>query len=65
MVRLEDGDRVFIGSNRWRSRQRTAAEAEREDVEYIAGFDVVHTSNNSWIDGELEKLDEIQTRGFL
>ena len=61
MVRLEEGDRVFIGSNRGGVAREQPLKLSREDVEYIAGFDVVHTSNNSWIDGELEKLDEIQT----
>lgn len=61
MVRLEEGDRVFIGSNRGGVAREQPLKLSREDVEYIAGFDVVHTSNNSWIDGELEKLDGIQT----
>ncbi len=61
MVRLEDGDGVFIGSNRGGVAREQPLKLSREDVEYIAGFDVVHTSNNSWLDGELEKLDGIQT----
>lgn len=61
MVRLENGDRVFIGSNRGGVAREYPLELSREDVEYIAGFDVVHTSNNSWIDGELKKLDGIRT----
>lgn len=56
-ISIEDGDRVFIGSNR-----RTRIESllrinlQEDDLEYINEFDIVHTSINSKVETELEKI---------
>ncbi len=56
-ISIEDGDRVFIGSNR-----RTRIESllrinlQEDDINYINEFDIVHTSVNSHVETELEKI---------
>lgn len=56
LVELREGDRVFIGSNKGgvaRSHPLTPDEADRA---YMAGFDLIHTSNNSYFDDALVQL---------
>ena len=55
-VTLTDGDRVFKGSNRGGVLQQTPITLSEDDLGYIAGFDVVHTTNNGFLDAELAKL---------
>ncbi|MEI3605112.1 PfkB family carbohydrate kinase [Pseudogracilibacillus sp. SE30717A] len=56
-ISIEEGDRVFIGSNR-----RTRIESllrinlQEDDIDYINQYDIVHTSINSKIETELEKI---------
>jgi sugar/nucleoside kinase (ribokinase family) len=56
MVRLDGNDRVFLGSNKGGVSARHPLELSESDLEYIADFDHVHTSNNSYTDGILGEL---------
>lgn len=55
-VTLVDGDRVFLGSNRGGVLREHPLELTAEDLEYIRSFSLVHTSNNSWFDGQLANV---------
>lgn len=57
-VMLRDGDREFIGSNRGGVVNQHPLVLDGCDLEYIKGFDLVHTSNNGHLDRELPKLRE-------
>ena len=52
-VVLRDGDRKFLGSDRG---VYTPLELEDEDLAYIGGFDLLHTSIHSEIEPFLERL---------
>lgn len=55
-VTLVDGDRVFLGSNRGGVLKEHPLDLTADDLEYIKGFSLIHTSNNSYIEDELPKL---------
>lgn len=52
-VKLEDGDRVFIGSNQGGVSRECRIELTALDQEYIAGYDLVHTSIFSYLESQL------------
>jgi sugar/nucleoside kinase (ribokinase family) len=56
MVTHEDGDRVFLGSNRGGVLRVHPLRFSGEDLDYIKGFDLIHTSNNSFLDDQLPLL---------
>jgi fructoselysine 6-kinase len=52
-----EGDRVFIGTNRGiRVQSLLTLKLTQEDIDYINGYDLVHTSVNSDLEHELQKL---------
>lgn len=55
-VTLVDGDRVFVGSNKGGVLQKMPIQLTKEDLSYAAGFDVIHTTNNGFVDAELPAL---------
>lgn len=55
-VTLEDGDRVFLGSNKGGIAKERPLDLTDDDLEYIKGFSHVHTSNNSHFDSQLAKV---------
>lgn len=57
-VRLVDGDREFIMSNRGGIVNEHPLELDDEDIAYIKTFKLVHTSNNGHFDGQLSKVRE-------
>lgn len=57
-VRLENGEREFIMSNRGGIVNEHPLELNQEDLEYIRGFQLVHTSCNGHFDGQLHKVKE-------
>lgn len=59
MVNLVDGDRVFVGSNKCGVLRSHPIVIGPDDAEYIKAFDLIHTSCNSYIEGELTKLHDI------
>lgn len=52
-VTLEDGDRIFLGSNKGGIAKERPLQLDEEDLKYISGFSHVHTSNNSHFDSQL------------
>ena len=58
-VTLKEGDRVFMGSNRGGVIQEHPIFLDADDVAYVAGFDLVHTSNNGFTEDLLPKLKEL------
>lgn len=58
-VKLEHGDRYFLGSNRGGVLQEHPIVLDQEDLDYCSSFDVIHTSNNSFLGEELRKLKEL------
>ena len=56
MVRLDDGDRVFIGSNKGGVSREHPIELNEADEEYIAGYDVCHTSIYSYAEDALPAI---------
>jgi sugar/nucleoside kinase (ribokinase family) len=61
-VDLEDGDRVFVTSNKGGVLFTHPLEFSEKDLEYIASYDIIHTSNNSFIDRQLGKLSILPNR---
>lgn len=57
-VTLKDGDRIFLGSNKGGVSKEHPFELTEEDLAYISTFSLVHTSNNSYMDSQLEKTIE-------
>lgn len=57
-VRLNNGDRVFVTSNKGGVLKDNPLEFSDDDFSYVRKFDIVHTSNNSYMDQQLCKLHE-------
>ena len=55
-VTLEDGDRVFVGSNQGGVSKEHLLSLTGMDRDYIAGYDLCHTSVFSHIEKELPKI---------
>lgn len=55
-VHLEGGERRFIMSNRGGVAREHPLELDAQDLRYIGGFDVAHTSNNGHFDSQLGKV---------
>ena len=64
-VRLVDGDREFIMSNKGGIVNEHPLELTKEDLDYIRTFKLVHTSCNGHLDGELHKLRKAGTRSIM
>ena len=52
-VRLDNGDRVFIGSNKGGVSKEHSLQLTELDKAYISKFDIVHTSIFSYVENEL------------
>lgn len=59
-VSIEDGERIFKGSNLGGIRGKTPYVLDRFDLEYIRGFDLVHSGNYSFMEDELWKIKNEQ-----
>lgn len=57
-VGLENGDRVFLESNKGGIAKEKPLVLTAEDLAYIKGFDLVHTSNNSHFNTQLPALKQ-------
>ncbi len=55
-VKLEKGDRVFVGSNKGGVSSKYPLALSGVDISYISNFDIVHTSCFSFIEDELIHL---------
>ncbi|WP_082053762.1 PfkB family carbohydrate kinase [Gordoniibacillus kamchatkensis] len=59
LVRLENGDRMFIGSNRGGILKERPIRLDDRDKAYVQGFDLVHTSNNSYFQDQIPAVYEL------
>ena len=57
-ITLKDGDREFLDFNDGGIRGKTPYILDRFDLEYMKGFDVVHSGNYSFTESELHKIKE-------
>ena len=57
-ITLKDGDREFLDFNEGGIRGKTPYILDDSDVEYMKGFDVVHSGNYSFTESELHKIKE-------
>ena len=55
-ITLKDGDREFLDFNDGGIRGKTPYVLDRFDLEYMKGFDVVHSGNYSFTEEELHKI---------
>ncbi|TWE01039.1 sugar/nucleoside kinase (ribokinase family) [Neobacillus bataviensis] len=58
-VTLEDGDRVFLGSNSGGVTRENPFQLTEEDIEYIKGFSIMHTGLYSHTGHILEELSTL------
>ncbi len=58
-IDLVDGDRVFVGSNKGGVAKKHPIALGEADLEYIKGFDLVHTSCHSYIEEEISKIEAL------
>ena len=58
-VKIENGDRVFIESNSGGVLKKVGLELTSEDLDYLKGFDLVHTSCYSYMESQLGVLKNI------
>lgn len=59
VVDLKGGERVFITSNKGGVLREHPLVLNEQDLSYVSQFDLIHTSNNSYIDPELPKLSRL------
>lgn len=57
-VDLVNGDRVFQGSNRGGVLQHAPIVLNENDLEYASEFDIIHTTNNGFLDNQLPILSK-------
>lgn len=58
-VTLVEGDRVFMGSNRGGVLQEHPIYLDQADLDYLAGFHLIHTTNNGFTDSLLPQLHQL------
>ena len=56
LVTLQDGDRVFLGSNKGGVARTHLLDLSEEDLEYTKGFSLVYSNCNGFADRELPKV---------
>ena len=59
VVNLVDGDRVFVTSNKGGVAKEHPIVLDHDDLRYLSGFDLIHTSNNSYFDLQLSVASEL------
>ncbi|MBQ3283788.1 MAG: hypothetical protein IJI16_02625 [Atopobiaceae bacterium] len=63
-VRLVNGDRQFFAGARDTVAHLLGLRIAREDLEYLSGFDVCHTTNEAGIDHELARIHQAVTVSY-
>ena len=58
-VSIENGERIFMGSNLGGIRGKTEFELNRFDLQYIAGVDLVHSGNYSFMERQIPKIQNL------
>ena len=61
-VSIVDGDRVFLGSNKGGVLRKAGHQLTEDDYDYLASFDLIHSSLYSYTDKELIRLSNIGSR---
>ncbi len=56
VVDIVEGERVFVKSNRGGVLRLNPINLSKDDLEYIKKFQIIHTSNNSYIEAQLDTL---------
>lgn len=57
-VHIMQGERLFLGSNQGGVLQKNPIELSETELLYLTQFDVIHTSNNSYINDQLPVLSQ-------
>jgi fructoselysine 6-kinase len=63
-VRIINGDRVFFHGKRDSIAHLLQMRIAREDLEFLSGFDVCHTTNEAGVDGELAAIHGAVTLSY-
>lgn len=61
VLKIEDGERVFISSNEGGIRKSVPMEFIFEDLEYLQSFSIIHSSIYSYLDPYLPRLQELDS----
>ena len=56
ILSIEDGERVFVGSNEGGISKAVSMEFIFDDIDYLQSFSAAHTSAYSYMDGQLARL---------
>lgn len=59
IVNLVRGERHFVGSNRGGLLRLNPIELSKKDLDYIKDFQIIHTSDRSYIESQLESLSSL------
>jgi fructoselysine 6-kinase len=59
-IRLKNGDREFVAGNKNGILRKHPIKLSQDDLHYISRFDLVHSSINSHLESELEKIKNKQ-----
>ncbi|WJV64620.1 fructoselysine 6-kinase [Pectobacteriaceae bacterium CE70] len=58
-IKLVDGDRIFIESNKGGVLREHPLRLEAEDLAYLSTFDLIHTSLNSYLESQLPLISSL------
>lgn len=58
-VTLEDGDRIFLGSNAGGVLKENGLNLTKDDLEYIRNFDLLHAGLYGYAESELDKIRKL------
>lgn len=61
-LKIEQGERIFLGSNEGGIRKSSSMEFIFDDLAYLASFDFIHTGSYSYMDDQLAKLQQLGMR---
>ena len=59
ILTIEDGERVFVGSNEGGVSKTVSMEFIFDDIDYLQSFSVAHTSAYSYVDDQLARLQPL------
>ncbi|MFK9093847.1 PfkB family carbohydrate kinase [Bacillus salipaludis] len=59
VIKIINGDRVFVKSNRGGIQKEKPIVLDFNDKQYIKTFDLIHTSNNSYLNHQLQSIHEL------
>jgi fructoselysine 6-kinase len=59
VLTIEDGERVFVGSNEGGVSKSVPMEFALDDPDYLQEFSIAHTSAYSYMDGQLDRMQSL------